>query len=262
MKFAAGIEYNGAQFFGWQSQSHARNVQDCLERALTIIAGDPDDSIKTVCAGRTDSGVHATGQVVHFETTIKREPHEWLRGANSFLDDDVSVRWVSEVEQDFHARNSAIRRHYRYIILNIPHVSALFRQLTAHWHEPLDATAMHLSAQALIGEHDFSSFRSAGCQSNSPYKHVYHVNVARHKRLVYIDVCANAFLQHMVRNIVGALIEVGNGTKTQDWPALLLKRRDRTQGGIAMPGNGLYLVHIEYDTHYQLPNEVIWPSFG
>ena len=258
MKFAAAIEYDGSQFFGWQSQSHARNVQDCVERALSQVADSP---IKTVCAGRTDAGAHATGQVVHFETRARRGIDEWLRGANTHLDDDVCVRWVAAVNQSFHARKSALRRHYRYIILNVSHPSALLRRLTAHWREPLDTTAMNRSAQALIGEHDFSSFRSAGCQSKTPYRSVYRLQITRDGYLVYIDICANAFLQHMVRNIVGALIEVGNGSRPRDWIAALLRQRDRTQGGVSMSAQGLYLVRIEYNADYGLPTEVIWPKF-
>lgn len=258
MKFAAAIEYDGSQFFGWQSQSHARNVQDCVERALSQVANSP---IKIVCAGRTDAGAHATGQVVHFETSARREVYEWLRGVNANLDDDVRVRWIAAVDQSFHARNSALRRHYRYIILNVSSPSALLRRLTTHCHQPLDAEAMNLSAQALVGEHDFSSFRSAGCQSKTPYRSVYRLQIARHGHLVYVDICANAFLQHMVRNIVGALIEVGNGTRARDWIAALLRQRDRTQGGVSMSAKGLYLVRIEYDANYGLPTEVIWPKF-
>ncbi|MXX98871.1 MAG: tRNA pseudouridine(38-40) synthase TruA [Gammaproteobacteria bacterium] len=258
MKFAAGIEYKGTAFDGWQSQSHAPNVQDCIEQALTKVA---DSSVRTVCAGRTDSGVHATGQVVHFETVAVRRENEWLRGCNANMDKDVAVRWVCAVNDDFDARKSAIKRHYRYIILNTPQASALLNDLTTHIYKPLDAKAMHRAAQALIGEHDFSSFRSAGCQSKTPIRHVYTVEVKRNGRLIYIDICANAFVQYMVRNIVGVLIEVGDGTQPAQRVAEVLAKRDRTQGGITAPSNGLYLVRVEYEACYGLPDEAVYPSF-
>ena len=258
MKFAAGIEYKGTAFDGWQSQSHAPNVQDCLERALTKVANSP---VRTVCAGRTDSGVHATGQVVHFETAAVRLENEWLRGCNANMSKDIRMRWIQPVNSDFDARKSAIKRHYRYIILNTPRSSALLNDLTTHIYRPLDAKAMHKAAQTLIGEHDFSSFRSAGCRSKTPIRYIHTIDVCRDRRLVYIDICANAFVQYMVRNIVGVLIEVGDGTRRKQWVAEVLTKRDRTQGGVTAPSNGLYLVRVEYDTCYSLPDEVVYPSF-
>ena len=258
MKFAAGIEYKGTAFDGWQSQSHAPNVQDCLERALTKVA---DSSVRTVCAGRTDSGVHATGQVVHFETAAIRQGNEWLRGCNANMSKDIRMRWVQSVSTDFDARKSAVKRHYRYIILNTPQSSALLNNLTTHIYKPLDAKAMHQAAQALVGEHDFSSFRSAGCQSKTPMRHIYTISIRRDARLIYIDICANAFVQYMVRNIAGVLIEVGDGTRSMQWVADVLARQDRTQGGVTAPSNGLYLVKVEYDVCYGLPDETVYPSF-
>ena len=258
MKFAAGIEYKGTAFDGWQSQSHAPNVQDCLERALTKVADSP---VRTVCAGRTDSGVHATGQVVHFETTALRLENEWLRGCNANMTKDIRMRWIQLVSADFDARKSAVKRHYRYVILNTPQSSALLNDLTTHIYKPLDAEAMHQAAQTLVGEHDFSSFRSAGCQSKTPIRRVYTVDVCRDGRLIYIDICANAFVQYMVRNVTGVLIEVGNGTRPKQWVAEVLTKQDRSQGGVTAPSNGLYLVKVEYDACYSLPNEAIYPSF-
>ena len=258
MKFAAGIEYKGTALAGWQSQSYAPNVQDCLEQALTKVADSP---VRTVCAGRTDSGVHATGQVVHFETTAVRLENEWLRGCNANMSKDIRMRWIQPVDAAFDARKSAVKRHYRYIILNTPQSSALLNDLTTHIYRPLDAKAMHWAAQTLVGEHDFSSFRSAGCQSKTPIRRVYTIDVCRDGRLIYIDICANAFVQYMVRNVTGALIEVGDGTRPKQWVAEVLKKQDRTQGGVTAPSNGLYLVKVEYDVCYSLPDETIYPSF-
>lgn len=258
MKFVAGIEYKGTAFDGWQSQSHAPNVQDCLERALTKVADSP---MRTVCAGRTDSGVHATGQVVHFETAVMRRENEWLRGCNANMSADIRMRWVQSVGADFDARKSAVKRHYRYIILNTLQSSALLKDLTTHIYKPLDAKLMHLAAQTLVGEHDFSSFRSAGCQSKTPIRYVHAIDVRRDRRLIYIDICANAFVQYMVRNIAGVLIEVGDGTQSIQWVADVLEQRDRTQGGVTAPSNGLYLVKVEYDVCYGLPDEMVYPSF-
>ena len=258
MKFAAGIEYKGTAFGGWQSQSHAPNIQDCLEQALAKVADSP---VRTICAGRTDSGVHATAQVVHFETTAERLENEWLRGCNANMSKDVRMRWIQPVNTDFDARKSALKRHYRYIIFNTPQSSALLNDLTTHIYKPLDARAMHKAAQVLIGEHDFSSFRSAGCQSKTPIRRIYTIDVCRDRHLIYMDVCANAFVQYMVRNIVGVLIEVGHGTRPTQWVVEVLTKRDRTQGGVTAPSNGLYLVGVEYDTCFSLPDEVAYPSF-
>jgi len=258
MKFAAGVEYKGTAFGGWQSQSHAASVQDCLEQSLTKVAASP---LRTVCAGRTDCGVHATGQVIHFESTATRCAQQWLRGGNANIGHDITLRWVQRVDDDFHARKSAIKRHYRYIILNTPQPSALLHGLTTHVHRPLDAARMHRAAQALVGEHDFSSLRSAGCQSRTPRRRIYTLHVHRSGRLIYIDVCANAFVHHMVRNIAGLLIAVGDGSQPPQWVGEVLAKKDRTQGGVTAAGSGLYLVWVEYDPRYGLPNDAVYPSF-
>ena len=258
MRFAAGIEYKGTAFDGWQSQSHAPSVQDRLEQALSKVADHP---LRTVCAGRTDSGVHATGQVIHFDSDAQRRESEWLHGCNAHSGKDIAVRWVATVDTDFDARKRAIKRYYRYVILNTPLPSALLHDVTTHIYKPLDAQAMHQAAQALVGEHDFSSFRSAGCQSKTALRHVYAIAVRRDSRLIYIDVCANAFVQYMVRNIVGVLLEVGNGSQPKRWVGDVLENKDRSQGGVTAPSNGLYLVRVEYDTRYGLPSETVYPSF-
>lgn len=258
MKFAVCLEYDGADFSGWQSQAHARSVQDCVEAAFSAVA---DHEVRVVCAGRTDAGVHATGQIVHFESGAARAEDDWLRGANSHLPGDVRARWVRAVDTGFHARFGALRRRYRYVILNAPTASALLRRLTAPVRRPLDAGAMHDAAQALVGEHDFSGYRGAGCRSRTPMRRVESVAVRRDGRFVHVDICANAFLQHMVRNIVGVLVEIGCGDRPRDHARRVLEWRDRTRGGVTAAGAGLYLVAIEYDARYALPGDAVWPRF-
>ena len=253
MKYAAGIEYDGTRFSGWQIQSHAPSVQAAVEEALSKVA---DVAVEVVASGRTDAGVHAIGQVAHFESGVAREPREWLRGANANLPDDVALRWVRPVAGDFHARFSARRRGYRYVILNRAERSPLYRYRSAFVHQPLDADAMRRSAQALVGEHDFSSFRAAGCRSRSPVRRVFEIVVRRcpnAKEFIEITVTADAFVQHMVRNVAGALIAVGAGERPGAWVAELLAARDRTRGGVTADACGLYLLGVEYDEHYKLP---------
>ena len=258
-RFVAGVEYDGNGFRGYQSQSHALSVQDSIEAALSKVANAP---IRTLCAGRTDAGVHAYGQIIHFDTSVERSAREWLRGVNSNLPKTVCFHWVCPIDNNFHARACAIRRHYRYVILNSPVASPIMHGYSARVSEPLDEKAMHSSAQCLIGSYDFSSFRSAGCNAKSPVKKMKHINVHRKGCFIYIDVCANAFLQHMVRSIVGTLVAVGNKEREQGWVKEVLECRDRRQGGITMPGSGLYLVAIEYDKQYSLPNEMRIPQFS
>ena len=253
MKYAAGIEYDGACFYGWQTQSHARNVQDCVEAAFSKVA---DETVEVTCSGRTDAGVHALCQVVHFETGAHRETIEWLRGANANLPEDVAVRWIKSVADDFHARFSARRRCYRYVILNRPTRSALHRHRSAWEYRRLDVAAMHRAAQALVGEHDFSAFRAAGCQSRSPVRRVFSVAVRRDGEFVQITICADAFLQHAVRNVAGVLIAIGVGARPEAWAGEVLASRDRTRGGVTADAGGLYLLGAEYDECYGLPPEL------
>ncbi len=250
MKYAAVIEYDGTKFCGWQSQSHARNIQDCVENAFSQVANHP---VTLICAGRTDAGVHALGQVIHFSTEAQRSINQWQRGAGSFLPEDISISTVVNVRDDFHARYSAVRRYYRYIILNCNEKHALIRHFTTHVYQSLSAALMHEAAQILVGEHDFSSFRAAGCHSKSPVRRVFEVRVKRWDDFVVIDICANAFVQHMVRNIVGNLILIGNGTMPVEWLAELLARRDRTYGGFTAAASGLYLIGVQYDMRCNLP---------
>ncbi|SMF95594.1 tRNA pseudouridine38-40 synthase [Methylomagnum ishizawai] len=244
MRLALGIEYDGSAFAGWQWQPDKRTVQATLDAALGRVA---DREVKAVCAGRTDAGVHALEQVVHFDPEVQRKPYSWLMGTNTVLPEDVRVLWVREVAEDFHARYSAIARYYRYVILNRPMKSALHRrQMTWHF-APLDVEAMHTAAQYLIGDHDFSSFRAQGCQSKSPHRYMHFIHVRREEAdRVVIELCANAFLHHMVRNIAGVLIEIGSGKRPPRWAAEVLAARDRAQGGVTAPADGLYLGGICY----------------
>lgn len=251
MRIAMGVEYDGTGFNGWQRQSHGRCIQNQLESALSAVADTP---VEAVCAGRTDSGVHATGQVVHFETLVQRRPRSWLLGTNSNLPEDVSISWVQPVPDDFHARFSAVARSYRYLILNRRVRSALHRHRACWEHRPLDVSNMDEAARHLIGEHDFSSFRAAGCQSRSPIREITRLAVTRSGEWIAIDVTANAFLQHMVRNIAGLLITIGAGEEGPQWAADILAGQDRTKSAFAAPACGLTLVAVDYPAKYGLPD--------
>jgi len=257
-RFAAAVEYNGALFCGWQRQSHSPSVQSAVEQALTKIAASP---VKIACAGRTDTGVHATNQIIHFDTAAQRNPRNWMLGVNTQLPDAVRIHWVAAVVPRFHARFSALSRTYRYIISNEPVRPALFRRLLTWCKQPLDAVAMHAAAQCLVGENDYSSFRSSGCQSKSPFRSMEAIRVYRQQQLVIIEVTANAFLHHMVRNIAGALLAVGKGEKPATWVAELLQARDRTLGEITAPADGLYLVNVAYPERFGLPQFNPGPPF-
>lgn len=249
-RWAAGVEYSGAEFSGWQAQYHAPSVQGTLEAALSQVA---DHRVETVAAGRTDAGVHGYQQVVHFDSGAARTPYAWLLGVNTNLPPGVSLRWVQEVPADFHARFSARSRTYRYLIHNARARSALLAGRAAWFARELDAEAMHRAAQALVGEQDFSAFRDAECQSRSPMRCVHAVSVRRQDRFVAIDIRANAFLHHMVRNIAGSLIEVGIGKRAEEWIAELLAARQRTRAGMNAPACGLYFVHAEYPAEFAIP---------
>lgn len=250
MKIALGLEYDGAAFSGWQIQRHARTVQACLEEALTRVADHP---VRTWCAGRTDAGVHAMGQVVHFETHAMRSMRSWVLGTNANLPREVAVHWAVEVSPDFNARFSATARAYRYLILNQPTRLALWSRRATWELRPLDAARMHLAAQVLVGEHDFSSFRAAGCQASHPVRTLHRISVRREGSQVVLEVEANAFLQHMVRNLTGALLEIGRGERPVEWIGELLAARDRTRAGVTAPPEGLYLLRVEYPGHFGIP---------
>lgn len=249
-KIALGIEYDGSKYYGWQRQNEVRSVQEKLEKALSQVANEP---ITVFCAGRTDAGVHGTGQVVHFETRAQRKDAAWTLGVNANLPGDIAVRWVKHVPADFHARFSATARRYRYVIYNHRLRPAVLSQGVTHFHQPLDAERMQRAAQCLLGENDFTSFRAVQCQSRTPWRNVMHINVTRYGAYVVVDIKANAFVHHMVRNIVGSLMEVGAGNQPESWMAELLAAKDRTLAAATAKAEGLYLVSVDYPAHYDLP---------
>lgn len=243
MRIAVGIEYDGTAYSGWQRQRSGVGIQQRVEDAVAAVA---DERVDVVCAGRTDAGVHASGQVAHFDTRAARSERGWLLGVNSNLPDDINLTWVRPVADDFHARFSATARSYRYRILNRLVRSALERHRAWWVHQSLDADAMHEAAQALIGEHDFSAFRAAGCQASTARREVTAISVVRNGDWLTLDVTANAFLQHMVRNITGTLVRIGAGEEPVAWAGDVLAGRDRTRGGMAAPPHGLTLVRVTY----------------
>ena len=248
MRIALGIEYDGGAYSGWQRQKHGSGVQESLELALSKVA---DEAIDVTCAGRTDAGVHASGQVVHFDTQAARSMRGWLLGANSNLPPDINATFACEVDDSFHARFSAIDRTYHYRILNRLYRSALQRNRSWWVHRPLDHSAMSEASRCLLGEHDFSAFRASGCQASTAVRNVFSVDVVRQGDWVDIHICANAFLQHMVRNITGTLVAVGCGDRQPGWMDTVLKSGDRTQAGIAAPPQGLTLIAVTYPDKYQ-----------
>lgn len=250
MRVALGIEYDGAGFHGWQQQRGVRTVQPHVEAALGRVADHP---VRVHCAGRTDAGVHAAFQVVHFETTARREPRAWVLGANALLPSDAGVLWACPVNDAFHARFSAISRGYHYLVSNRRTRPGLWHGRVTWECRPLDVGAMAEAARALVGEHDFSSFRARGCQAKHPVRHVTRLEVARRHDLIVLAVDANAFLQHMVRNIAGVLIEIGRGARPVGWAAEVLDARRREQGGVTAPPDGLYLSAVRYPGDTGIP---------
>lgn len=250
MRLAAGIEYDGSGFYGWQRQRQSPTVQACLEHAIGRVADHP---VTVHCAGRTDTGVHAHCQVVHFDTAAERRERSWVLGANTHLHPGVSVLWARPVDDAFHARFCATRRAYRYRMLNRWVRPAIERGRVAWIRRPLDARRMQAASQALLGEHDFSSFRAAGCQARTPVRTVHRLEVRRTGSEVVIDIEANAFVYHMVRNIAGTLIAVGAGDKPVEWPAAVLAAADRTKAGPTAPAEGLYFVAPAYPGYGHLP---------
>lgn len=252
-RVALGIEYDGSAFHGWQAQSHldCATVQEALDSALSQIAALP---IRSHCAGRTDTGVHGLGQVVHFEDPVGRSEKAWVLGTNTVLPASIRVHWARSVPDSFHARHSATGRRYRFVIANTTVYSALLVGRVTPYRRPLDHQSMHRAAQALIGEHDFSAFRAAQCQAQSPVREVTALTVTREGSFVFIDIAANAFLHHMVRNIAGSLLMVGAGLRPEAWIAELLVGRDRTLAADTAAGSGLYLAAVDYPDEYSLPS--------
>ena len=251
-RIALGIEYDGSAYSGWQSQlnPHLQTVQENVENALSKVA---DHEVSVLCAGRTDAGVHASGQVIHFDTTAARPLKAWIYGSNSTLARTIAVRWACSVPGDFHARFSATSRRYRYLVSNTPVRPAMYSQFLTHHHAPLDVDAMHRAAQLLLGENDFSSFRAAGCQSRTAQRNVSEIMVQRSGALVTVEIEANAFLLHMVRNIVGTLLEIGQGDQRVEWMGQLLALRDRTRAAPTAPAQGLSLIRVRYPEVFGIP---------
>jgi len=250
MRIALGVEYDGSRFLGWQTQPGRGTVQDAVQHALSVIGGVP---ILITAAGRTDRGVHALEQVVHFDAEASRPITAWVRGVNALLPPAVAILWAMPVDARFHARYSARVRTYRYLLVNRPVRPALAAGRVGWFHAPLDIDAMRAAAERLIGEHDFSAFRSAECQASSPVRRLMALDITRHGDRIEFVVRANAFLHHMVRNLVGALVTVGKGKHPSDWLSELLASRDRTCGAPTFGAEGLYLEKIEYDAHWNLP---------
>lgn len=258
MRVALTVEYDGSQYHGWQAQAGLRTVQQVVENALSKVA---DQAISVVCAGRTDTGVHASNQVIHFDSDKERTIRSWIHGANSFLPKDVCIKWGREMPSEFHARFSALSRRYRYIIYNTSIRPALLRSNVTWQYRQLDHQLMHKAGQDLLGELDFTSFRSVQCQSKTPMRNVQHLRVMRKGNVVMIDICANAFLHHMVRNIAGVLIAIGSNRKPVSFAKEVLEAKDRRLGAETAPPYGLYLVAVDYPKTFNVTQGVTGPLF-
>lgn len=261
MRIALGIEYEGSPFCGWQTQPEGCAVQDCLEKALAQIAGE---SVATICAGRTDAGVHALAQVVHFDCAVSRPESAWVRGVNALLPDAVAVLWAQPVSDDFNARFAATARHYRYVLLNHPVRPAADHGRVGWFHAPLDVASMCAASTSLIGEHDFSAFRSAQCQARSPVRTLMRLDISQHGPYLAFDFSANGFLHHMVRNIVGCLVYIGKGRHGPEWLQEVLLTRDRRLAAPTFEAAGLYLSGVDYDERWRLPprQRLQWPRLA
>lgn len=256
-RIALGIEYKGSRFHGWQRQKDVGSVQACLEEAISKVNNHP---VRVKCAGRTDTGVHATRQIIHFDTQEIRSSKAWVYGTNSHLPPEIAVTWSVEVTEEFDSRFSAVSRRYFYIIYNSKVRPALYHDLVSHEHRCLDVQRMELAGQHLLGKNDFSSFRAANCQSNTPMRNVLHVKVSRLNHFVVIDIAANAFLYHMVRNIAGVLMDIGAGLQEPGWTRDLLAERNRAKASVTAPAKGLYLVDVQYPDKFALPVGPVSPA--
>ncbi len=249
-RVALGLEYDGRAFHGWQTQPDGNTVQDHLERALAVIHGAP---VHTVTAGRTDAGVHASAQVVHFDAEHLRPQQAWVRGVNAHLPEGITVLWAQAMAEDFHARFSARERYYRYLLLNRPVRPALLAGRVGWMHGHLDEVAMNQAAEHLLGTHDFSAFRAAECQARTPIRDLREARISRVGEMLTLEFRANAFLHHQVRNMVGALVWVGLGRRSPEWVAEVLASRDRARAAATFPPDGLYLAGVRYDSCHCLP---------
>ena len=251
MRVALAVEYDGAPYCGWQSQPNLCGVQDYLQKAIKNIA---EHDIRIHAAGRTDTGVHGLSQIVHFDTETTRPDSAWVRGVNAFLPDSIRVLWAKIVSDEFHARFSAQQRRYQYLLINTPVAPAIMATKAGWYHLPLNVAAMQAGIAYLCGEHDFSAFRASECQAKSPIKNLQIATVEQHGEQFVFEFAANAFLQHQVRNMVGALIYVGNGKHPPEFIKDLLNQQDRTLSPPTFSPNGLYLAGVQYDEKFDLPN--------
>lgn len=258
MRIAAGIEYNGSRYCGWQRQSHSPSVQAEVESALGRVADHP---VHLFCAGRTDTGVHASNQVVHFDTDAQRPDKAWVLGGNAHLPDDISILWARPVDDSFHARFSALERRYRYIILEQQARPAILAGGLTHCAWPLDVDLMQAACRYFPGEQDFTSFQAASCQSPTAWRNVHHLSVSRRGAYIVIEIAANAFLHHMVRNIAGTLMVIGRGQQSPEWAGELLSLKDRTRAAMTASAKGLYLVQVRYPRRHELPGRPCGPLF-
>jgi tRNA pseudouridine38-40 synthase len=252
VRLALGLSYSGSAYEGWQSQLSGKTVQDQLEQALAKFAARP---IRTLCAGRTDAGVHALMQVVHFDTTLNRELASWVRGTNAFLPRDIAVQWARLMPGNFHCRGSATSRRYAYVLLESPVRPSVDAGRVGWVYRSMDATAIRLAAAHLLGEHDFSSFRAAQCQAKSPVKTLHRLDVTQRGAYWHFEFEANAFLHHMIRNIMGCLVAVGQQTKSPDWVLDVRNARDRAVAAPTFSPDGLYFLGPRYDAHHGLPEK-------
>ncbi len=249
MRIAMGIEYNGCHYYGWQRLTDLVSVQQSVEEAVSCVA---NHVVTVQCAGRTDTGVHAQAQVIHFDTESVRNERSWLLGTNANLPKDISIIWVREMPEDFHARFSAIARAYRYVIVNTQSRPAILQQQCSWIHNPLDHERMHEAAQGLKGCHDFNAYRASGCQAKTSIRTIENICVSRSQQYIFMDIKADAFLHHMVRNIMGVLIPIGSGERDVSWSQQVLDSRDRRKAGITAPANGLYMVAVDYPEKFKL----------
>lgn len=249
-RIVAILEYDGTAFHGWQLQDGVRTVQQAVERAFSKVA---NHAVRVITAGRTDTGVHACGQVIHFDSNAVRSDLGWLRGANANLPKDVAIRWVGRRDHEFHARFKATGRRYRYVIINRSQRPGLVRGRATWDYRPLDVAPMQQAAATLVGRHDFSSYRAMQCQAKSPVRDLRQLTVSRQGDFVFIDAYADAFLHHMVRNLAGVLMSIGAGEQPVSWAKQILAARDRTLGGVTAPPDGLYLTEVEYPEVFEIP---------
>jgi tRNA pseudouridine38-40 synthase len=254
-RIALGVEYVGTNYSGWQSQINQPNVpsvQGELERAIALVAAHP---IKTICAGRTDAGVHACGQVVHCDVTAERGANAWIHGCNRYLPRDIRVLWMRTVPDDFSARYAATQRHYKYVVYNNSIRPSLLGDYVGWYYYPVQIDRMLQASSHWVGRHDFSSFRAAGCQSKTPVREVKMISIESRGEMIIIDIIADAFLYHMVRNMVGVLLQIGSGKQPIEWAQQVLEAKCRTKAGITAPPQGLYLNAVSYPEHLGIPQQ-------